>query len=172
MTSEPMTGAAAAAGHPAPGSAADPLVDVWLLGYPIVVGVRASQHYEEVFREFALLAASAPGEPDSVPVRLLALVDALGRRYARQERHEVERDEAFLRGERQRDFTISVPVSAGAASETLDAMLDETDDYCRAGMLLTLAAADDVVAFRRWYLHEVTRQIHGAEPTPWPGPLS
>jgi len=172
MTFEPTAGEAGTLPHPAPGSPEDPLVEVRLLGYPIVVGVRASQHYEEVFREFALLAASARAEPDSVPVRLLALVDALGRRYARQERHEVERDEAFLRGEKQRDFTISVPVSAGAASETLDAMLDETDNYCRAGMLLTLAAPDDVVAFRRWYLHEVTRQIHGAEPTPWPGPLS
>lgn len=170
MTSEPMTGAPGAAPHP--GGPEDPLVDVRLLGYPVVVGLRSSQHYEEVFREFALLAASTATEADSVPARLLALVDALGRRYPRQERHEAERDEAFRRGERQRDFTISVPRSAADASEALGAMLDEADDYCRAGMLLTLAAPDDVVAFRRWYLHEVTRQIHGAEPTPWPGPLS
>jgi len=172
MTFEPTAGEAGTLPHPAPGSPEDPLVDVRLLGYPIVVGVRASQHYEEVFREFALLAASTPTEADSVPARLLALIDALGRRYPRQERLEVERDEAFLRGEKQRDLTVCVPRSAAAASDALGAMLDEADDYCRAGMLLTLAAPDDVVAFRRWYLLEVTRQIHGAEPTPWPGPLS
>jgi hypothetical protein len=63
------------------------LVTVRLLRYPVRLGQRATEHYEEMFREFALLAADDSG-PDSVPVRLLDLVDALGRRYPRQRAHE------------------------------------------------------------------------------------
>lgn len=158
--------------HPVPGGPEDPFVDVALRRYPLRLGVRASQHYEEVFREFALLAASEPQAQDSIPVRLLALVDALGRRYARQERHEIERDEALQRGEVERDFVIQVPVSAAAASTALDRMLDDTDDFCRDGVLLTLAAPLDVVEFRRWYLREVVAQVGGAAPTPWQGGLT
>ena len=156
------------AGHPEPGGPDDPMVEVSLLRYPLRVGLRASAHYEEVFREFALLAASTPTDPDSIPARLLALVDALGRRYARQERHEAERDEAVRRGETHRDFVIAVPRSAAEASAALSVMLDETDDFCREGVLLTLASPPDVVAFRRWYLEEIIAQIGGAAPTPWP----
>lgn len=158
--------------HPVPGSPDDPFVDIELRRYPLRLGVRASQHYEEVFREFALLAASDPQDQDSLPVRLLSLIDALGRRYARQDRHEVERDEALQRGELERDFVLQVPVSGAEASLVLDRMLDETDEFCRDGVLLTLAAPEDVVAFRRWYLQEVVAQVGGAPPTPWQGVLS
>jgi hypothetical protein len=149
----------------------DAPVDVHLVRYPLRLGQRATEHYEEVFREFALMAGDGPGHSEGVPARLLALVDALGRRYAPQQEHEMAREEALARGEREHDFTITVPASAAAASEVLGAMLDETDDFCRAGTLLTLAAPDDVVAFRRWYLRQVIDQVAGQPPQPWPGGL-
>ena len=153
------------------GGPEDPLVDVVLVRYPLRLGARSSQHYEEVFREFALLSATAPQADDSIPTRLLALIDALGRRYAPQQAYEEERDAALRRGESSRDFTISLPASAAEASSTLDRMLDETDAYCRDGTLLTLGAPSDVVAFRRWYLRQVIDQAAGAAPLPWPGEL-
>lgn len=146
------------------------LVDVHLLRYPLRLGMRASEHYEEVFREFALLAGA--GSTDTVPARMIALVDALGRRYARQQEHEIEREEALRRGELARDLKIRIPPSAVEASRNLDAMLDETDEFCRDGALLTLAPPEDVVAFRRWYLAECVAQIEGLPPTPWPGALT
>jgi hypothetical protein len=154
---------------PVPG---DELVDVRLLRYPLRVGMRASEHYDEVFREFAILAGAEPEATDAVPARMLALIDALGRRYARQQRHEIEREEALRRGETTRDMVIQVPASAAEASRALDAMLDETDDFCREGVLLTLAPPDDVVIFRRWYLAECIAQIEGRPATPWSGDLS
>lgn len=42
-------------------------------------------------------------------------------------------------------------------------------DFCREGTVLTLTPHDDVVAFRRWYLDELIRQVDGGAPTPWPG---
>lgn len=148
------------------------LVDVHLLRYPLRLGMRTSEHYEEVFREFALLAGAQPQSVESVPHRMIALIDALGRRYARQQDHEIEREEALRRGEFARDLVIHVPVSALEASRTLDRMLDETDDFCRDGTLLTLAPPEDVVAFRRWYLDECIAQVEGRPATPWPGDLT
>jgi hypothetical protein len=159
----------------------DPTVDVVLLRYPLRLGARSTQYYNDVFREFALIAndteggdggSVGTGSTETVPARLLALVDALGRQYEPQTEHEAERDEALARGEEARDFRIAIPASAGQASRTLDAMLDESDEFCRQGALLTLAAEDDVVAFRRWYLDEVARQAEGGEPRAWPGPLA
>jgi hypothetical protein len=51
-------------------------------------------------------------------------------------------------------------------------MLDETDAFCRDGTLLTLAPAEDVVAFRRWYLTQVIEQLEGRPAQPWPGELT
>jgi hypothetical protein len=50
-------------------------------------------------------------------------------------------------------------------------VLDETDEFCRAGKLLTLEAAHDVLAFRRWYLQQMTVQASGGPATPWSGDL-
>lgn len=150
----------------------DRLLEVRLLRYPLRLGLRTTEHYEDVFREFALLAGSRPHDPDAVPARLLALVDALGRRYARQQDHEEEREQALRRGETCRDMVIRIQGSAVEAARALDAMLDETDVFCRDGALLTLAPPEDVVAFRRWYLRECVEQAAGRPATPWPGELT
>jgi hypothetical protein len=154
-----------------PAPTEEQLVDIQLLRYPLRLGMRASEHYEEVFREFAILAGD-PEVTGDVPARMLALIDALGRRYARQQQHEIEREQALQRGESSRDMQIRIPPSAAAASVELDRMLDETDDFCRDGTLLTLGPPDDVVAFRRWYLREVVDQVAGRPPRPWPGELT
>jgi len=145
------------------------LREVLLVGYPLQLGVRASEHYEAVFREFALLAASQEGGSGSLPDRMVALIDALGRRYARSRDQEQQREDAIARGESTMDLALQVPESVAEASRTLDRMLDETDEFCRDGTLLTLQADVDVVAFRRWYLREVVDQIAGHPARPWQG---
>jgi hypothetical protein len=48
-------------------------------------------------------------------------------------------------------------------------MLDEADEYCRSGQhLLTLAADDEIVRFRHWYLEQFIAQIAGEQPVAWP----
>lgn len=167
MTSESRTQPLSAEDQP---GEPELLHQVWLRRYPLLLGRRASEHYESVFREFALLATVEPGP--SVPRRMLALIDELGRRYARNNAHEQQRDAALARGERSLDIELQVPVSAGEVGRRLEGMLDETDEFCRQGKLLTLAPANDVVAFRRWYIDELARQLDGAEPQPWPGELT
>ena len=54
------------------------------------------------------------------------------------------------------------------AAAEFDALLDEADDYCRAGeTLLTLATPAPALAFRRWFLGEFVRQAAGEPPRPW-----
>ena len=67
------------------------------------------------------------------------------------------------------DLLLQVPASAGPVGLSLDGMLDETDEFCREGKLLTLEPPDDVIAFHRWYLAELSAQLEGAEPRPWSG---
>jgi uncharacterized protein YfaT (DUF1175 family) len=48
-------------------------------------------------------------------------------------------------------------------------MLDEADEYCRAGHhLLTLATPEELRVFRSWYLGQVAAQLSGAPAEPWP----
>lgn len=158
-------------GHETTTAAADPLVAVALQGYPLQLSERATQYYDEVFREFALLAADDHLR-ESVPARLTALIGSLGRRYPRQEAFETEREAAVERGEVTRDFRLQLPASAAEACRELDRMLDEADEFCRDGVLLTLAAPAEVVDFRRWYLREIADQIAGSAPRPWAGALT
>ena len=66
------------------------------------------------------------------------------------------------------ELVYEVPPSAASAAVELALMLDECDDYCKAGQhLLTLAAEPDVKAFRWWFLGEVRAQASGEPPTPW-----
>lgn len=143
--------------------------DVRLVSYPLRLGARASEHYEGVFRELALLAASRDIAPSSGPARLVGLVEAIGRRHALDDEHEQQRDEALARGETSIELNLSVPASVASVAPRLDALLDETDDLCRDGTLLTLQAAEDVLAFRRWYLGELAGQLGGRPAVPWPG---
>lgn len=149
----------------------DELVDVHLVRYPLRLGRRATEHYEEVFRELALLADTQPPVPDSMPSRLLALVGDLGRRYPRQQVHEGERDAALRAGETSRDMVIQVGASMVEGTKILDSLLDETDDLCRSGGLLTLGPPEGVLDFRRWYLAQCMTQLQGGVAVPWPGDL-
>ncbi|MDQ1605348.1 MAG: hypothetical protein QOE01_3193 [Actinomycetota bacterium] len=139
--------------------------------FPLRLAARSTEHHQDLFREFALLAVDSADASDTVPGRLLALIEALGRRYQPQTAHEEEREQALARGEIEADLSIRVPASAGSAATALGEMLDEADEFCRAGDLLTLAAPDDSVEFRRWYLGEIVGQLAGRAPTPWPGDL-
>lgn len=154
-----------------PPPADDPLVTVRLLRFPLGTYQRASEHHEGLMREMALLALRPPDEVPhpEVPRRLQELVQLLRRQYAgaTDATNEV-RDTAIVAGRDEVDLTYHVPASAGPAAAALGAVLDEVDEYCRQGEMLTLATPPEAVAFRRWYLGEFSDQVTGADPTPWP----
>ena len=142
------------------------LVPVRILGLPLDVYRRSSEHTDELLREFALIRED---DDDQVPGRLLALIDELNARFSTFTREQtVAMQEAAARGDRQIDLLYEVPPEAADGVVRLAALLDEADEFCRAGDLLTLATLPEGLAFRRWFLEEFRFQIAGRPPRPWP----
>ncbi len=145
------------------------LVTIRVVGLPMAVYLRTSEHGDELMREFALVAASSrERDRAAVPVRLTALVEELRARFSGftlgPESHLAQ---AAERGDATVDVDYSVPADVAQAVAELDALLDEADEFCRTGDLLTLASPPEAVAFRRWFLGEFVRQAAGDPPTPW-----
>jgi hypothetical protein len=144
------------------------VIEVRIVGMPLDVYRAAAEHFDELKREFALLRME-DDVAESIPNRLLEVSDQLSTRYARFTSSPNEaRDRALHRGDKTVDLDYQVPVSVRDACIELERLLDEADEFCRAGEhLLTLAATPEVVSFRRWFLTEFVRQIDGEDPTSW-----
>ncbi len=157
------------------------LVRIRVVGVPTAVYLRASEHGDELMREFAYIAAGAAdravgsaadgadAEAEAeVPARLTGLVEELRARFSGFTLGPTsELAAAASRGDETVDVTYVVPPSVGPGAAELGRLLDEADEFCRAGDLLTLASPPEAVAFRRWFLGEFVRQAGGLPPTPW-----
>ena len=146
------------------------LVEVRIEQLPLELYREASEHNDELLREFALIRDRDPDESRSVPRRLLTLVAELGERFSGFSGEQTSQLQAALeRGDRSIDLRYRVPAEARRASIDLGAMLDEADAFCREGKeLLTLTTPPAALAFRRWFLAEFVRQLDGEPPLPWP----
>ena len=150
-----------------------PLVTVRLVGLPLKVHARAQQHSAEMTREFQLIVEQDHQGGGSIPARLLQISTLLSGRYAGFTEEQEARIEAGIEaGETQLDeVTFLVPADVGDAARQLGDILDEAEDFCSSGQLLTLSATPEVTAYRRWYLDNFIVQCAGAPPLPWTGPL-
>jgi anti-anti-sigma factor len=144
----------------------DALVPVRLIGLPVSVHRRTAQHYDAVRRELVVVDV----DPAAPPSRLDALSEELNVRYAGFTITQNQALAAALdRGDRSIDLEYRFPASMADDSERIDRLLDEVDDYCRAGDLLTLVAPPELLAYRQWILAEIREQIRaGRSPVPWP----
>jgi hypothetical protein len=150
--------------------AADPrgeLATVAIRGFPIAVHLASVQHGEALVREFEIIVRGG-GDQSDLPKRLLDIVQAVQARAGGLNAH-AERaiDDAIARGDAEAQFDIVVPADVARGAPEFEALLDEVDDYCRDGALLTLETPPEVRAFRRWYLGEFTRQLNGEAPLTW-----
>jgi ketosteroid isomerase-like protein len=141
------------------------LVRVSILGMPLDVMQRSSEHSDELLREFALIRGESAHH---VPARLLALIEELRGRFGSfSEGPRRAMDAALARGDETIDLHYDVPPTVAAAARQLGDLLDEADEFCRSGDLLTLATLPEGRAFRHWYLEEFQRQIDGLPPRSW-----
>lgn len=149
------------------------LISVHVLGFPLQVHARAQQQSAEMRREFQLVLGQETVNPGSVPARLLEVSTALSGRYSGfTEEQERQIEEGIASGqERLDELVFHVPPHVGEAAAQLAAVLDEADEWCRAGKMLVLATPQDLVTYRNWYLQEFSRQAAGEAPRPWDGPL-
>ncbi|MHB1585183.1 MAG: hypothetical protein ACYCU7_08460 [Acidimicrobiales bacterium] len=152
-----------------PSTGDEPLVEVRLVGLPMELYLRTRDHGADLMREFELLQLSDHAVHD-VPGRLVSLAAELTEQFgAFTASADAELSDAEARGAPQIDLVYRVPPAAAEGAQRLEVLLDEADDYCRAGdELLTLAATPETVAFRHWFLREFVAQAGGRPPTPWP----
>jgi hypothetical protein len=148
------------------------LTAVHLLALPVPLAARSQQHFDELMREFVLIAAGHQhGHAEhEVPARLLNLVQILVERFGGVADAAGERlADAIDRGDQViDDHVLEVSAEAGPAARALGDLIDEADEYCRRGRhLLTLATPPECVAYRRWYLGQVITQLQGAAAIPW-----
>jgi len=143
------------------------LVSVQFLRFPIDIQRRAAERNDALMREFALMRTTQPD--NSVPNRLNALVDNLSGRFSGfGEALKADIEAARERGDDHVDLAFSVPAAVGEAAREYNEMLDEVNEYCRAGRhLVTLQETPDILALRRWFLREITEQVGGAPPVPF-----
>jgi anti-anti-sigma factor len=140
---------------------------VQLVGLPLDVHRRASEHGETLRRELAFVEHAA--DPAAAPVRLQLLGQSLAERYGALTAAQDERLAAALEaGEASVDLDYQLPVEVADACDELEALFEELDQFCREGDLLTLVTPAEAVAYRRWFLDEVRDQLReGRPPRPW-----
>jgi hypothetical protein len=145
---------------------------VWLLRYPVELGMSTVEHVEDWLREFKLMALGREEGTSSsdVPLRLQAMVDALTRRYA-TELSEPDRVRAAAAARGDATVDLAYPARPGPESEAAvrgwQAMLIEVDEFCRAEDLLTLQRTPEQVRLQDWVCEEFLRQLRGEPPRPW-----
>jgi hypothetical protein len=147
-------------------------VEVRLLNFPLQVYAKAREHHDELLREFALLALSPPKDRPGhhVPQQFLDLVNTLGVRYAGiGTGTDAIRDAAIARGERSMDLTYELPRSVRPAMRALRDLIEQADQFCRDGQMLTMALATQERDFLWWFIDEISDQAAGSAPSPWPG---
>ena len=153
-----------------------PMITVRVLDLPMDVFDRAHQASEELMREFTLIAAGlargvdGPDSAPRLPARLVSIVQMLSEGYGPFTGAQDEQLAVAVRAGLPRldEVVYEVPASAADAARTLGEMLDEADEYCRAGRhLLTLATPPELVTFRRWFLGEFERQAAGEPAMTW-----
>ena len=150
-------------------SDATPTVHVRILGLPLDVHRRSGEHQEALRRELAFLEHAQ--DPDAAPARLQALTLALRGRYGGFTQAQTDQIEAAMAaGDATIDLDFQLPADIVGATVVLGDLLDELDDFCREGDMLTLVTPPELVAYRRWFLSEFVHQIREQRPPQrWPG---
>jgi anti-sigma regulatory factor (Ser/Thr protein kinase) len=142
---------------------------VRFVGVPVDGYLELQAHNDALFRELELVSIELEaGEDAGTPTPLADLVDQLYRRFRGQ--RDGYRDTvaaAQARGEPTVELeTAASPDSAAMAGSYLT-LLEQADELCRTGMLLTPEPPRHVKSLRRWFVEQLAGQLlHGHPPTP------
>lgn len=144
------------------------MVRVRIVRLPLEIYLEAEQHNDAVLRELDLIERS-PRRGPQVPPRLLELASELRAFFAAATTSTRAQVEEALRGNLELvDLEMDVPADGWHVLTEMAEQLDEVDQFCREGVLLTLAATPRQRRFRHWYAQQVASQAQGQPPTPWP----
>jgi anti-sigma regulatory factor (Ser/Thr protein kinase) len=130
-------------------------------GVPVDGYLELQAHNDALFRELELVSIELEASDDADRASSLAdLVDQLYRRFRGQ--RDSYRDvvaAALARGEHTVELeTTASPDSVGPAWTYLE-LLEQADELCRTGVLLTPEPPAHVKALRRWFVEQLAAQL-------------
>ena len=148
----------------APGARRVRFPDVPVDGY-----LELQAHNDALFRELELVSIELEGDDGArVAAPLADLVDQLYRRF--QGQRDSYRDAvavAQARGEATVELETAATAAAVSGARGYLALLEQADELCRAGLLLTPEPSPAVRALRAWFVEQMAAQVlDGATPTP------
>ena len=142
------------------------LVRVSIQKLPVDLWHRSRRWTEELLREFQVIASEVD---DSTPRDLLTFVEETTERFGRfSEGTDTLLETAHAANQETLDLKLDLPPAAAEASAEMRTLIARAAAFAREGSLLTLAPDPKILEFIDWYLDEVTAQLRGAEPVPWP----
>ncbi len=149
---------------------AEGLYQVRLVGVPVQLFVRLQLHIDELLRELEIIEMGQAGGTSQGDARLRALVrELLGLYVEERQAVRAQAEQAAAIGARRVDMEVALPPEAVGHGEELLRLFEEADELSRQGLLLTVPADEELAAFRRWIMAEVSAQVRGnAAPTPCP----
>jgi anti-sigma regulatory factor (Ser/Thr protein kinase) len=140
-------------------------------GVPVDGYLELQAHNDALFRELELVSIELEaGRAAGTPSPLADLVDQLYRRFRGQ--RDSYRDvvaAAQARGERTVELETTASPDSAAAAWSYLALLEQADQLCRDGLLLTSEPPDHVKALRRWFVEQMAAQLLGGRPPTRPG---
>ncbi|HEX2064786.1 MAG TPA: hypothetical protein VHE80_10240 [Acidimicrobiales bacterium] len=149
---------------------AEGLHPVRLAGVPTDLFVTLQMHIDELLRELEIIEMGEAAGSSAIEPRLRHIMRDLLDLYV-EERQAVraQAEQAAALGSQRVDMEVALPEEAVAHGEELLRLFEQADELSRQGLLLTVPSTDDLAAFRRWILAEVSAQIRTkASPTPCP----
>ncbi len=145
-----------------------------LRDYPLRLWAEQNEYFDGLLREFSLLVIGEQSRAltAAAPGRLLELADLFQNRYgALLQTINDERRQALDRGLDRLDLRLPLIEALPDLLASVRQVLDEADDFCRQGDLLTLPRPEALRRFSDWVRAELLTQYDGGPPTPWPGPF-
>jgi anti-sigma regulatory factor (Ser/Thr protein kinase) len=160
------TGRSAGSGHvhePAGAGQGDP-VHLW--DVPVRLVLLSAGNMDDLVRELQTtdFSSAAPSELAGLGERLVQQTSSS------REPLRVAARAALERHARRIDVHLDVPRGQVDALRHFIDMTGPVQQLCQAGLLLSEPPGDELTAFRRWFVDEVARQLHGVAPSRCPFP--
>lgn len=143
---------------------------VTLMGVPAATYVAFNLHVDQLLHELQLATAARMWTQMAHSGRLHRLLSrSLSSQAEARASAWAQAREALTAPAERVDIDLRVPVGAADASRALLELLEEADELCERGELLTLPATAEIRDLRRWVTVELCSQLHlGRQPQPCP----
>jgi anti-sigma regulatory factor (Ser/Thr protein kinase) len=161
--------------RPGPSRAATPAAtpgsrEVRFAGVPVDAYLELQAHNDALFRELELISIELAAQEDGAARGSSPPADLVDQLYTQfRGQRDSYRDAvatAQARGQRTVDLATSLPPAAVGAARAYLELLEQADELCRTGVLLTPEPPARVRALRRWFVDQMAAQLlDGAAPS-------